>query len=348
MIVGDGRPLRFLASLTGGWVLLRFALIWHDTGSLSQAVRGVLPLPTRAIAAADPPAERAPVATVARITRRAGPATPHIPEAFAQAPITPVVADPMRVQMALIAMTRFGAPIDTSPAPAAAAQGLPYPPSNTRTMLGGTSIANRLSVSSWMIARSGLGGGATALAPQLGGTQGGIRVDYTIRNGIAATARVAAPAAGAGRELSVGVAFRPKGVPLRLVAEQRMALDGGRGGPALGVSGGVDAVPVAAGFSLQGYAQAGTILRDGMEHYADGSARATRQVGAIGGIAIDAGAGAWGGAQRGVARLDLGPSVGAVVPVAGRRLRLAVEWRQRVAGHARPGSGPALALGTDF
>ncbi|WP_204317143.1 hypothetical protein, partial [Klebsiella aerogenes] len=29
-------------------------------------------------------------------------------------------------------------------------------------------------------------------------------------------------------------------------------------------------------------------------------------------------------------------------------LRIALDWRQRVAGEARPGSGPALTLGADF
>jgi hypothetical protein len=29
-------------------------------------------------------------------------------------------------------------------------------------------------------------------------------------------------------------------------------------------------------------------------------------------------------------------------------LRLGAEWRQRVAGKAKPGSGPALSLGADF
>lgn len=199
-----------------------------------------------------------------------------------------------------------------------------------------------------MIARSGIGVGSSAFAPQLGGTQGGVRVDYGIARKLAATARIAAPAAGAGRELSVGIAWRPAGVPLRFVAEQRFALDGGRGGPSVGVSGGVDAVRLPAGFRLEGYGQAGVILRDGVEHFVDGSARATRGLVAVGGIEIDAGAGAWGGAQRDVARFDIGPTVGARVPIVGQTLRVAVDWRQRVAGHARPGSGPALTLGMDF
>jgi len=340
----DGRPLRFLAGLTGGWVTVRIGLLWHAGMPLPDAIRAVLPVPTRAIAAATPP-----LAASAAVTPATAP-----PIAVATRAVVPPPAglspapDSIRVQMALIAMTRFGAPVDgAAPATPTAAIAQAVPVAGGGTALGGTSVAGRLSVSSWMIARGGTGA-AAALAPQLGGTQGGIRVDYALAHGIAATARMAAPAAGAGRELSLGVAWRPRGVPLRVVAEQRLALDGGRGGPALGISGGVAAVQLPASFSLEGYAQAGAILRGGIDHYVDGSARATRVVGDVGGITLDAGAGAWGGAQRGVTRLDLGPSIGAAVPVAGRRLRVAVDWRQRVAGHARPGSGPSLTLGTDF
>ncbi|MBS0285465.1 MAG: hypothetical protein JSS15_13700, partial [Proteobacteria bacterium] len=57
--------------------------------------------------------------------------------------------------------------------------------------------------------------------------------------------------------------------------------------------------------------------------------------------------GAWGGAQRGAARLDVGPAAGVAVPAA-MPLRISLEWRQRIAGDARPGSGPALSIGADF
>jgi len=52
--------------------------------------------------------------------------------------------------------------------------------------------------------------------------------------------------------------------------------------------------------------------------------------------------------QRGAARLDIGPSLGLALPLGTRTLRLAADWRQRIAGPSRPNSGPALSLGTDF
>ncbi|WP_326524966.1 hypothetical protein [Sphingomonas sp.] len=351
MIVESGRPLWFLGAVAGGWVAIRVAIVWQATGSLPEAVREVMPLPIAAIAAvpiARPevapalsarPANggeyRAVPAMLARV-RPAG-ALPNIRSVAEPAGAIPPGAAP--VQLALLAMT----PSLDIPAPAAAAR-----PSIVIAPALHSRAPSRFSVSSWIIARGGTGLGASALAPQLGGTQGGVRVDYALRGGVAATARIAAPAAGAGRELSVGVAWRPAAVPIRLVAEQRLALDGGRGGPALGISGGVSELPLPAGLRLEGYGQAGAILRDGIERYVDGSARVARPVARFGDIAIDAGGGVWGGAQRGVARLDIGPSVGARLPVAGRTMRLAVDWRQRVGGGARPGSGPALTLGSDF
>ena len=45
-VKGHGRPLRFLALVAIGWVLLRIAFLWPQTGSLPEAIRAVLPLPS--------------------------------------------------------------------------------------------------------------------------------------------------------------------------------------------------------------------------------------------------------------------------------------------------------------
>jgi hypothetical protein len=57
------------------------------------------------------------------------------------------------------------------------------------------------------------------------------------------------------------------------------------------------------------------------------------------------GLGVWGGAQPGLYRLDAGPRV--TMRVRGN-LRVHADWRQRLVGNARPGSGPALTLAGDF
>lgn len=165
---------------------------------------------------------------------------------------------------------------------------------------------------------------------------------------MALAARASAPLQGRGRELALGIDWQPTRLPLHVIAEHRIALDGGKGGPAVMVIGGVDPVPIVAGFRLEAYGQAGAIARGRIEPFVDGAVRVTRPVAHIGAARIDLGVGSWGGVQRDAARLDIGPSVAVVVPVAARNVRLTLDWRQRIAGNARPGSGPALTIGSDF
>lgn len=66
------------------------------------------------------------------------------------------------------------------------------------------------------------------------------------------------------------------------------------------------------------------------------------------GAKLDIGLGAWAAAQRDAQRVDIGPSVGVRMPVGDRQLRASVDWRERVAGNVRPGSGIALTLAADF
>jgi hypothetical protein len=83
--------------------------------------------------------------------------------------------------------------------------------------------------------------------------------------------------------------------------------------------------------------------RDPAIPFADGSVRLSLPLGRG-----RLGAGAWGGAQPGAARLDLGPQAALSLPVAGRAVTIAADWRLRVAGDAEPGSGPTLTVATDF
>jgi len=174
-------------------------------------------------------------------------------------------------------------------------------------------------------------------------------VTYLLGRRIALAARLSAPFEGGGAEAALGVDWQPARVPIHVVAEQRLALVGGRGGSALFVIGGLDPTPVALGFAIDAYGQAGGIRRGGrVVGFADGATRIVRPVARIGDARVDLGAGAWGGIQPGAARLDAGPSVALTLPVGGRTARLTLDWRQRVAGRARPGSGPALSIGSDF
>jgi hypothetical protein len=240
--------------------------------------------------------------------------------------------------MALLNLLQFGE-AEYTDSPAALAPAL-FPAPQQRA----GPVADRWSASAWMTVRPGSG---LAVAPggQLGGSQAGARLVYLLdrKRRISLFGRFVTPLSGPGREATLGVEWQPMRAPVRLVAEQRFALDGGKSGPGLAVVAGLDRD--LAGFRLESYGQAGAIRRDRLEPNAVGAARATRR---IGNSRIALGIGIWGAAQRYAARFDVGPSATLAVPVAGRDLRLALDWRQRVAGDARPGSGIALTLGSDF
>jgi hypothetical protein len=159
--------------------------------------------------------------------------------------------------------------------------------------------------------------------------------------------RVSTPLRGRGREAALGPDWQPTRLPLHVVVEQRIALNGqAKSRPAVALIGGINPTPVAAGFRLEGYGQAGAVAKTGA--FADGALRLARPLLAYGPARIDVGVGAWGGAQRGAARLDVGPSASISLPVADRNLCLSLDYRQRVAGGAAPGSGPVFSIGSDF
>ena len=222
----------------------------------------------------------------------------------------------------------------------------------------------RWSVSAWGHYRSG--DGIAALAnpgqaggAQLGGSQLGMALRYRLdRSGrIAAVARLSSTRGGAGAtgaEGALGLAFRPvAALPVTLVAERRQALagPGGRNATALYAVGGVSARPLAAGFALDAYGAAGVVGTRRRDVFAEGWAVASRPVVRAGPVRLSVGAGSWVAAQPGVSRVDVGPSVSARWSDAGGggpNPRLSVDWRQRVAGDAAPGSGLAVTLGVDF
>jgi hypothetical protein len=329
-VIGRGRPLRFLALVCVGWVGVRIAVLWTQTGSLPEAIRAFVPL---SIASLPPIEAPAPVVRTASPVRAAPVAVP------ADRAPQPYRADPLRVRMALMNLLQFGA-AEYSEAPATySAAAVPVPAQQWLPPM-----ESRWSGSAWLLAR---GGSGAAIAPggQIGGSQAGVRIGYTLdrERRIGLFARFTTPLQARGREAAIGAEWQPTRAPVRLVAEQRLALDGGHGGPGLGVVAGDDRG--VAGFRLETYGQAGAIRRDRIEPYADGAARATRT---LPGTRIALGVGAWGAAQRDAARFDVGPSATLALPVAGQNIRVALDWRQRIAGSARPGSGLALTLGSDF
>ena len=89
------------------------------------------------------------------------------------------------------------------------------------------------------------------------------------------------------------------------------------------------------------YLQGGVVGLNSRDLFVDGGAWVTRPVYRK----FSAGFGVWGGAQPGLYRVDAGPRITMRVR---RNLKVHLDWRQSLAGNARPGSGPALTLAGDF
>lgn len=204
------------------------------------------------------------------------------------------------------------------------------------------SPANRLNA-------PGAGLPGAAASPVLGGGQAGASLafvpDPLARRPIAVVARVVAavdPMGGFDRQsaqgaLGVRLALLPG---LSVTAERLQPLAGGRGQFTLRLAGG------GRSGRFDGYGEAGVLERGDIYAGAQATARVLR----VGPATLAAGA--WGSVQTGatqagastVWRVDVGPQL--AVPVG--RLRLAADWRQRVAGNAAPGSGPVLTVSAGF
>ncbi|MET3712237.1 hypothetical protein ABIC65_002949 [Sphingomonas trueperi] len=335
---GRGRPLRFVGVVGLGWIGLRCVLLWPPVAdTLPIAAHPVPGQAVTAVRTSPQPMARPPArAALVPLPRRR--ALPDLApeERRPRLPIhtLDIVPSPQRfeTQGAGVASVWVGAqafpgqrldpPVRTSP--------------------------QRWSGSAWLALRPGQGIGAAPAAGQLGGSQYGVRVARALDpyGRLAAVGRIAGPLRGQGAEVALGFEWRPAGTPVRIAVEERFGLDGIHGGPGLGAV--VGLYRERAAFRLEAYGQAGAILRARLEPYADGALRLTRAIASSQGTALSVGIGSWGAVQRGVQRLDIGPTLVTSVPIGELKTRIALDWRQRIAGNARPGSGIALTLGSDF
>ncbi|MDQ4420687.1 hypothetical protein OOT33_09615 [Sphingobium sp. DEHP117] len=216
----------------------------------------------------------------------------------------------------------------------------------------------RWSAGAWLFWRE-RGGGATLNSfGQLGASQAGARADRAI--GTLKLGTRALPVLGYGRisaaldtphqsEAAVGVAIRALSgrTPLSIGVERRIALEhSARNAFALVLAGGLNPTPVVGPIAAEGYAQAGVVGLSRRDTFADGRIALTAPLDRS--QRVRAGFSVSGGAQPYVARLDIGPVVEARLRLGGIDPRLVVEWRQRVAGNARPGSGLSVTLASDF
>lgn len=270
--------------------------------------------------------------------------------AFAVAPVTTRRAyATVAAALPILAAMPAGAASESRASSANVAASLPAGPR------GG---ADRWSASVWTFWRSQGGGKSLGSGGQLGGSQAGARVERALgRIGhgrglpVSAYARVTAALRGPlAPEAALGVAVRPLSgrAPLILGVERRIALDrsGGRDAFALVAAGGLNPTRVIGAISAEGYAQAGVVGLSRRDPFVDGRLSVTAPLGRGG--TTRAGVSLSGGAQPGAARLDFGPAIETRLSLGRVRPRLTVEWRQRIAGKARPGSGVAVTLADDF
>lgn len=199
-------------------------------------------------------------------------------------------------------------------------------------------------------ARSGTGGA-------YGASQAGIVVRYRLAPGsplrpVLYARGTSALRAPHGEELAAGIALRPvQGVPAAINAELRATrrADGMVAlRPAAGVVSEFPPLPLPLGLRSEAYLAAGYVGGRDATAFVDGQLRVEARLAAAGPVELRAGGGAWGGAQRGAHRLDLGPAVTLALPLGPAGARLSADWRFRVAGAAAPGNGAALTLSAGF
>lgn len=382
-----GQPLLLFGGVLLGWVALRVAM-WEPPFARERTYPPpAAPLAARAGAVNSSVARtglpRDPVAA-ARMRESTAPDTtapwPVPPPSWTipadapsplPAPVPPEISPPLMSPRAAIGhsvmlalgLSRMQLPaalagyLRDTPSPGA---GPPGPslaassPDRTRTFV------SRWSADGWLLLRRegtpDIPGPILSDRPGYGRSQAGAVIRYSLVPGSAsrprAYVRVAAALAGPrDREVAAGLSFRPlPEVPLRVAAEGRASESaaGRRARPAAYAVTEFPPLDLPLDMRAEAYVQAGYVGGGFATAFVDGQARVERRVARVRDAEIAAGAGAWGGAQRDSARLDIGPTATATFRLGEARGRVAADYRFRVAGDAEPASGPALTVSAGF
>ncbi|SFG04886.1 hypothetical protein SAMN05518801_106120 [Novosphingobium sp. CF614] len=219
--------------------------------------------------------------------------------------------------------------------------------------------ARRWSADSWALLRRDDGGTLSAgvLPATYGASQAGAvlryRIDPSSRYRPTAYMRTTSTL-GQVRETAaaLGLAARPvPSVPIVAALEGRLTdqASARRFQPAAFVHTELPPLALSARLRAEAYFQGGYVGGKFATPFADGQLRVDRALPRLGPVEARLGGGIWGGAQKGAARLDAGPSATVALPL-GRKTfgRVAFDWRFRVAGDAQPGSGPAVTVSAGF
>lgn len=340
-----GQPLIALVLLLLGWTAARFVM-WESpfardlSASVAQAVA--------AAPAVDEPSFVAPSrnggADIRLNPRKPAPAVSTIRSSGLQPHFLPIRSDPRGSQ-------EF---VETSVGAKSTETVTPFVVQPTPAPLPQPLAKRRFHVASWAAWRQGSGlpqFANGALPPGYGGSQAGFLAQYDLAGGPRRPAlhvrATYAPDRPQQAEVAAGVGMRPvAAAPVRVLAEARVTHVESRTEvrPALFAVTELAPASLPLGLRAEGYAQGGWVGGHYATAFADGQARVTHAAVTAGPARLRIGAGAWGGAQKFAERLDVGPTLTAdLAPI-----RLALDYRMRVAGNARPGNGLALTLSTGF
>lgn len=375
-----GQPLVALALLLGGWIAVR-AAVWEPphlhakpeaAPPLAEAMQGPRESAPPAPGSATSPAPAAalwpailPSAGPAPIDQRLAPA----PDAL---PLPPqVIGPPPNAGAALTPRVAAGhqmlwlAGVSQLPLPPELVQRLAAPTAPRIGQAPANKWHSRWSADGWLLLRPGGNGfnlpgaglpGANLPSGAYGASQAGAVLRYRLAPGSGHRPALYLRASSAlerprGEEVALGLALRPlPKVPVALMGEARVTrtLSGNVVRPAVALVSELPPVRLPLGVRGEVYAQTGWV--GGKDHtaFVDGQARLEKPIASMGKFELRAGGGAWGGAQRGASRLDVGPTATLAVPLGGANGRISADWRFRVAGDAAPGSGPALTLSAGF
>lgn len=215
----------------------------------------------------------------------------------------------------------------------------------------------RLSGDSWLLWRGGSAVAGPPTGPTYGRSQAGAVIRYRLLAGHAHVPEVYTRATrtlegSPQTEFAAGLSLRPLiRVPLAVAAEARVTetASGRELRPAAFAV--AQLPPLALPFGLQGeaYVQGGYVGGSFSTPFVDGQARIDgRLVQIQNDDYVRLGLAAWGGAQEGAARLDVGPSAALAFNIGDARARIAVDYRVRVAGKAAPADGPAVTFSAGF
>lgn len=352
-----GAPLTFLVAVVGGWAAARvatFTPLWEDTppavivaNSPEHKVVEVAQFaPEVRLALPDAGSSGAVVADVRyRLADRSPLAHPEAPYLAVERqanihPNAPATQAGELVSAVLVSAAPYLAGVAVPAAPA----GEPTRP------------ARRWSADSWLLLRDDSTPALLAAKPSYGRSQAGAVLRYGLAPASAhlPQVHVRASSALAGpdeQEAAVGLSARlGREVPVRVAGELRVSDAGGQSElrPAIYAVTELPPFSLPLGFAGEVYLQGGYVGGSFATAFVDGQTRLERQVARTGAGGLSLGVGAWGGAQHGAGRLDLGPTAALSFRLGAARGRIAADYRFRVAGDAAPASGPALTVSAGF